>query len=237
MGQETKYFTFPVELLRGAFANIAGVCFDAINYAVYVRCKDYDETPDDAFKFFGISGNTNAAFTRGEVLYNSFVRPVLVSVNKAIVFDFMENLKTDFEIAVFCAFCGLRSIIGTKPYVKTNNGLLIARMFGYATAKEFEALGQKPKYYQDFFCVKDLTKLKERLRYQLTEKIITKELVLSWGLKCYSNRSKGFYASFKLEFEELVVYAEMGRKSNLLRQQQQEQRQVAERIRQQVRGK
>jgi hypothetical protein len=234
---KVRYFSFPVELLKGAFTNIAGVCSDAIDYAVYGRCKDYDETPEEVFKFFGITGNTNAVFTRGEELYNSFDRPVLVSVNRAIVFDFMENPKTDFEVAIFCAFCGLRSIIGKKPFVKTNNGLLIARMFGYATAKEFEALRQKPNYYKEFFWVKDKGKLKEKIRYQLTEKIIKNELALKWGLRYYSNRSKGFYASFKLDFEELVFHAEKSRKSNLLKQQQKEQRQIIERVRKYIGGK
>lgn len=228
---KVRYFSFPVELLKGAFTNIAGVCSDAIDYAVYVRCKDYDETPEEVFKFFGITGNTNAVFARGEELYNSFDRPVLVSVNRAIVFDFMENPKTDFEVAIFCAFCGLRSIIGKKPFVKTNNGLLIARIFGYATAKEFEALRHKPAYYKDYFSTT------QKVRYQLTEKIIKRELSLSWGLKYYSNHSKGFYVSFSLEFESLVLHAEHSRKSSLLKQQQEEQKRVIEQVKKQVRGK
>ncbi len=231
MGQDTRFFTFPVELLRGAFTNIAGVCSDAINYAVYSYCNAKDKTPDEAFEFFGISGNSDAAFTRGEVLYNSFDRPVLVSVNKDVIFDFYKNPKTDFEIAVFCAFCGLRSIIGRKPFAKTNNGLLLARMFGYATAKEFEALRHKPAYYKDYFSTT------QKVRYQLTEKIIKRELSLSWGLKYYSNHSKGFYVSFSLEFESLVLHAEHSRKSSLLKQQQEEQKRVIEQVKKQVRGK
>lgn len=228
MGKETRFFTFPVELLQKAFENIAGVCSDAVDYAVYVRCEDYDETPEEAFVYFGISGKPNASFDRGEEVFDSCDCPVLVSVNKAIIFDFMKNRKTDFEIAVFCAFCGLRSIIGTKPYAKTNNSHLLARMFGCRSIAEFEAL---EPYYIDNFCTA------QQIRYQLTEKIIKNELVLKWGLKYYSNQSKGFYVSFKLGFDALVLHAEKSRKSNQLRQQQAEQRQIIEQIKKQVRGR
>ncbi|MCA0229825.1 MAG: hypothetical protein LCH91_05135 [Bacteroidetes bacterium] len=229
-----RFFTFPVELLRGAFTNIAGVCSDAFAYAVYVRCKTYGETPLRGVLYFRIAYDATEAkgvYVRGRELYDSFTRPVLVSVNKAIVFNFMGNPKTDFEIAVFCAFCGLRSIIGTKPYVKTNNGLLLARMFGYASVKEFEALKEKHSYYLDNFSTA------QKIRYQLTKKIIRNELVLTWGLKYYSSQSKGFYASFKLGLDALVLYAKKSRKSTKLKQQQQEEKQIVERIERQLRGK
>lgn len=231
MGKETRFFTFPVELLQKAFENIAGVCFDALAYAVYVRCEDYNETPEEAFVYFGFSTDNDLperCYNRGQILYDRFDDPVLVSVNKEIILDFWDNRKTDFEIAVFCAFCGLRSIIGTKPYAKTNNSHLLARMFGCRSIAEFEAL---EPYYIDNFCTA------QQIRYQLTEKIIKNELVLKWGLKYYSNQSKGFYVSFKLGFDALVLHAEKSRKSNQLRQQQAEQRQIIEQIKKQVRGR
>ena len=231
MREEVRYFTFPIELLRDAFFNIGDVCFGAIAYAVYARSQQYQEgSPEEAFKFFGISGDVGVIFKRGQELYGGFTKPVLVSVRKDIVFDFCLNRKTDFEIAVFCAYCGIRSVIGVKAYVKTNNGLLIARMFGYATAKEFEALNPKPRYYQDFF------RNKRTIAYQLNKKIIQNELEFGWGLKYYSNHLRGFYVSFALEFEELVLHAEKERKSTLLEQQQQAKRQVVVRVRRQLRG-
>jgi len=230
MGKETRFFTFPVELLRGAFTDKKGICSKAIYYALFVRCKDYDESPAEAFEFFGINGNHDAAIKQGREIYESIRNPPLTSVNTNIILDFLHNPKTDFEIAVFCAFCGLRSINGTKTFVKTNNGLLMARMFGYRSAEEFKTLKQKPAYYKAHFS----TAQKER--YQLTEKIIKSELSLFWGLKYYSIQSKGFYASFSLEFDSLVLHAEKSRKSTLLRQQQEEQKRVIEQIKKQVRG-
>lgn len=237
MREEGSYFTFPLELLRRAFilkvkgnklSGIEWLCEDAINYTIYVRCKDYDKTPDEVFKYFRITGNPNAAFERGKQLYDSFTRPVLISVHKSIIFDFFKNPKTDFEIAVFCAFCGLRSIIGGKSYVKTNNGLLMARMFGYATAGEFEKLEIKPTYYNLHFLTK------QKVRYQLTERIIRNELSLYWGLKYYSSQSKGFFISFTLDFEDLVTCVEKKRKSTILKLQQQEQKKIIERVKRRV---
>ncbi|HAO50554.1 MAG TPA: hypothetical protein DCR35_15380 [Runella sp.] len=228
-----------MEILRGAFlpkvaGNMTGIyraCNDAVNYAVFIRCKDYDETPEEAFGFFGIRGDAGATFERGQQLFNSFGTSALVSVNRNTLFDFMGSPKTDFEIAVFCAFCGLRSIIGTKPYAKSNNGLLMARMFGYTTAKEFEVLDNKPTYFSLYFSTK------QKVRYQLTEKIIKGELSLYWGLKYYSSQFKGFYVSFTMEFEALVLHAERIRKSTILKQQKEEQRRVVERVKKQVMGK
>jgi hypothetical protein len=226
-----RYVTLPVELLRGAFTDIKSVCYDALVYAVYLRCKDSAKTPGEALEYFRISGNVNVIFNHGKELYDSFDRPPLTSVTVGIIWDFYKNPKTDFEIAVFCAFCGIRSIVGTKPFVKTNNGLLTARMFGFRSLEDFEALREKPPYYVAYFSTA------QKVRYQLTEKIIKNELSLNWGLKYYSNQSKGFYVSFKMEFNALVLHAEKSRKATLLRQQQEEQKRVIEQIKKQVRGK
>jgi len=231
MGEHTRFFTFPVELLRGAFTDIEGVCSKAISYAVFVRCKDYEESPEEAFGYFGINGNSHATVMQGKEVYESLYNPPLTSINKDIIFDFYKNPKSDFDKAVFCAFCGLRSIIGTKSYVKTNNGLLMARMFGYRLAAEFTAVKQKPAYYKSHFSTA------QKIRYQLTEKIIKRELSLSWGLKYYSNQSKGFYVSFSMDFESLVTHAEKSRKSTLLKQKEEAQKQIIERVRKQIRGK
>lgn len=53
-------------------------------------------------------------------------------VSKNLLFDFRDNDKTEAEIMRFAAFIGIRSILCTKPYAKTNKGLILARMFGYS---------------------------------------------------------------------------------------------------------
>ena len=237
---DVRFFTFPVELLQKAFTDIEGVCNDAIEYAVYVRCKDYDETPDDALRFFGIpiEGDVDEYFKNSKKLYDRFKRPVLVSVNKETILDFWNNPKTEFEIAVFCAFCGIRSIIGTKDWFKTTNGLLIARMFGCRSESEFKELEKKPPYYVAHFSTD------QQIRSQLTEKIIRKELAIpkrGWHLRYFGGNKeihvRGFYVSFKVGVEVLILHAASNRKSTLLRQQQQEQKQIIESVMRQIQGK
>lgn len=224
MGQSTRFFTFPVEVLQGAFTNIKAVCNDAINYAIFVRCNDYDESPDEAFDFFGITGNPDLSAKEGQELYDSFDNPPLVSVNKAIIFDFLKNSKTDFEISVFCCFCGLRSIIGTKAYVKTTNEFLLARMFGFRSIEELKKYNSESEYFQKHFSTT------QKIRYQLTEKIIRNELEADWGLKYYSNQSRGFFASFQLDFERLVLIAEKSRKSFKQKERQATTKKVVEKV-------
>ncbi len=104
---KARFFTFPVELLRGAFTNTREFCKQAVHYAIFVRCNEYNESPKEAFEFFGIHGNHDAAIKEGRELYESICNPPLTSVNDGIIWDFYRNPKTDFEIAVFCTFCGV----------------------------------------------------------------------------------------------------------------------------------
>lgn len=206
---EHRYFTFPVELLRGAFSDIEGVCSDIISYAVYITSLQLN-SGSMAMEFYGLPKQRDAydkIAERGRVLHDSFHRPALASVKTDIVFEFRDNQKTEFEIAVFTCFCGLRSIIGTKPCVKTNNAYLIARMFGFKSVEEFEQCEPKPPYYQKHFSTA------QSIRYQLTEKIINNELEPAWGLAYYSSHMRGFYASFDIGIKKLAKYAKDNRKS------------------------
>lgn len=225
-----RYFTFPIALLQGAFTDMGAVCNKAVNYAVYVRCEDYQETPAEAFNFFGISGDPENSHKDGEILHDSLDRPPLVSVHKDIVFDFYKNPKTDFERLVFCAFCAVRSIIGKGQFAKSNNQLLIARMFGFRNFKELEATKHQPLHYQSCFSTP------QKVRYHLNEKIIARELCLHWGLKYYSNRTRGFYVSFIMSFEELVIEGERRRKSTLIGQKKQQEKAIVERVKHQMKN-
>lgn len=211
---EHRYFTFPVELLRGAFTDIEGVCSDIISYAVYITSLQLN-SGSMAMEFYGLPKQKDVydkIVNRGRILRDSFHRPPLTSVKTDIIFEFRDNQKTEFEIAVFTCFCGLRSIIGTKPCVKTNNAYLIARMFGFKSVEEFERCEPKPPYYQNYFSTA------QSIRYQLTEKIIEKELELEWGLAYYSSHMRGFYASFDIGIKKLAKYADKNRKSVRLKQ-------------------
>ena len=215
---ETRFMTFPVALLKDAFVDIRKVCNNAMDYTIYakaVKYTIYSETIDgmqDALDFYGLSlgenGNIDKLYERCETLHNSFdgSSSPMVSVNVETLYHFREQPKTEFEIAVFCAFCAVRSIIGIDPYKKITNDFVIARMFGYKSVEEFENLKTKPDYWQKFFSTE------QKIRYHLTNKIIVGELESNWGLKYYSSRNRGFWVSFKLGLEVLVTEAEKRKK-------------------------
>ena len=212
-----KYLTFPVELLQKAFTDVKGVCSKAIDYGIYLVSRGYAhetnelEAMQQALDFLGItSTDVKLLHKHGKILYDSFNSPPLVSVNKDISFDYYKNDKTEFDVAVFCAFCGLRSILGRNAYSKSNRSFMIARMFGYRSQKEFEALPQKPPYYVSKFSTKNLQD------YHLTERIIRNELEIGWGLKYYASNIRGFYFSFKCDIGQLAIYAKSSSKKEVI---------------------
>ena len=204
---ETRFMTFPVALLKDAFTDIKKVCNNAMKYAIYSKAQSVGVA--ESFKFFGVSyakaENYESAYQSGKVLYDSFEGSAspMVSVNKDILFQFIQQPKTEFEIAVFCAFCAVRSIIGKKQYAKTNNNFVLARLLGYRSFDEFEISGGADSaYYQKYFSTD------KKLRNNLTDKIIKYSLVLGWGLNYYSGRNRGFYISFELPAKDLKLLAE-----------------------------
>ncbi len=56
-------------------------------------------------------------------------------VTTSVIFDYYKNEKSEFDLMQFAAHAALVSIIGEKPYCKTNKGMILARMFGYASQK------------------------------------------------------------------------------------------------------
>jgi hypothetical protein len=168
----------------------------------------------DAIDFFGlsISDDLRTNIANYNLQFNSSW--AMVSINKDIVIDFVKNIggKSDFDIAVFLAYCGLRSILGNKTYTKTNNEHLMARMAGYNTYDDYKKSGARIDYFETNFSTV------QKIRYQLTQKIIEKELMLKWGLKYYSSNSRGFYFGFNIEFRDLVRGVELSKKTIKVKQ-------------------
>lgn len=186
-----KYMAFPIEFLKDAFTDISGVCFKGLRYACYVKYSEIEDI-EELGSFFGFT-LTPYTLDYGKKLFEMYGKNhPMVSVNVEILFDFAKNPKTEFEILVFLAYCGIKSIIGKKQYTKTNNGLLLARMFGY---NEEKYLDRSNPIFQRYFSTEN------KIEYRLTEKIIKKELVLNWNLKYFGGKKdvitfRGFYVSF-----------------------------------------
>jgi hypothetical protein len=200
---ETIYFNFPISILEGAFDDIKKVCDNIMDYAIYkhsLKLQGSDKKKmKDAASFFNLTlGNVEKSLTNGENLYSTRPTQIMASVNTDIVFDYYKEFKTEFEIACFCAYCSIKSIVGKQTYCKTNKDFIIYRMFGLSdNDKE-----RKSKYSNRYHIDKILFELQE-----------------NWGLNLYSHHIRGFYLSFTKELSELAVSAEGKkievRKSNL----------------------
>jgi len=178
-----------------------------MNYAGYAHTLILEFGTDEkkmeeAGSYFGISwGNTKRCFQFGETLYNSFPKNSPMSgINKNVCFDFYMNHKSFDEIAVLLAFLAIKSIIGVKPYCKTINEYLIARMAGYASIEDVPH--PLPEPLAQYITRRKLDKIK-------------KELQLNWSVNIYSRYTRGFYVSIdnKFDLNQLVFEAEKRRKS------------------------
>jgi|GEM_PF-865988 len=285
------YVNFPISLLRDAFKNITGTVDTIFGYAVYKHSKTLEYGDElarmkAAADFFNISfGNINREIKSAKDLQTNplyDLKTPNASINISILWDFYKNKKTEFEIACLCAFCAIRSVLGSKEYVKSNKGMIIARMFGSSKGEpkieypdEFKSLTDAVSYLDKAYgrytnagalsnayksgALKaernsknntvsyiiqrkdidewhfkndnefslsrdddDVLKEKYSKRYHI-DAVLT-ELQLNWGLKLYSDHSRGFYLSFIKSLEDLATINILAKKttksSELIKQKQ-----------------
>jgi hypothetical protein len=126
--------------------------------------------------------------------------PPMVGININLFWDFYNNTKTEFEKASLLGFLGIKSILGNKPYCKITLKYWLSRMAGYPNIPDqvFLKLPKELKKYEK--------------RYQYTK--LKNELQHNWNLIEYGLYTRGFYVSFVLSQEELILKAEQNRKSN-----------------------
>ena len=207
MKKEIIYLNFPISILRDAFCDIKKVLHDVVWYAIYKQSRYYGDSIGAAAVFFRIPlVCEETAKTQGEILHilHSGKMPS-VSLDKQKLLEFYTQEKSEFEIACLCAFCAIKSIIGSKDYVFTNKALIIARMFGFA----------KPEDFNDTDHLQEL-KAKYSQRYHIDR--VIKKLELEWGLRKYGNNNRGFYLSFSEKHESLAKICENNKLKNKLSQ-------------------
>lgn len=82
----------------------------------------------------------NAMAKKAKEIHNSVKKGTpFASVRLKMLWNYYDNPKKEADIAYFCAFCAIKSILGDKGYTKTNKNLIIARMFGLVDIKSEEA--------------------------------------------------------------------------------------------------
>lgn len=138
---------FPVSFLNGAFKDIRGVISNIMDYAAYKHSQNLSVGTDlermkSAASFFSISfNNIEQSMKNAKALMRTEdIKAPNVSINMDILWNYYNKPKNEFEIACFCAFCAIKSIIGNKEYAKTNKSLIIERMFGLSAYPKDESI-------------------------------------------------------------------------------------------------
>ncbi len=200
---ETRYLLFPIELLQEI--DIRRVCSNAFTYGIYRKALDFLERNEttvapkhiqQAMEYFNLTvNNLQNRVNNGKELHDTFsVSNPMVSINTSLLLQFCNEEKTDFEILTFRAYCAIRSILGVKPCCKVKNDYLLARMYGFRKVDEYQ--------------VRNTLTLN---RYQLDK--IKLELQKNWGLIYYSRQTRGFYVSFTIALETLILHVERNRET------------------------
>jgi hypothetical protein len=225
---EQKYFNFPIQLLQGFLINEAyckQCLHNILHYGIYHRARSLEsgEIGDrikTAADFLSVGNITIKTIKqRGEELMNSIPeRPPMVGIGTKIFWDFRNNKKSDFEKVCLLAFLALKSINRSQPYGKADNNFLFARMAGFPVRF-------KSKDWQ-----KELPeKLQEYTTRWKTTKII-EELELNWGLVYYAHYTRGFYFSFSMTLDDLVLQVEKRRKSKRQKDLKMKKKEARERV-------
>ena len=103
-------------------------------------------------------------------------------VTTSVIFDYYKNEKSEFDLMQFAAHAALVSIIGEKPYCKTNKAMILARMFGYASPKAVP--DPLPAHIAPLY-------KKYQNRYHM-DKLLNK-LKLAWYWLFYAYHTRGLY--------------------------------------------
>lgn len=218
---EVRYLLFPIELLQES--EIKKVCDKALDYGIYRKALDFivegeikvmPKHIEQSLKYFGLTGgNLPNMAKNGKVLFDTFNHNnPMVSISKDILMQYYKEDKTDFEVLTFRAYCAIRSILTTKPYAKTTNDYLMARMYGFRS-------------------VADSKQSENQVlpRYQLDK--IKLELQKDWYLIYYSNLGiRGFYLSLKLSLEKIIEIAELSRESTKAKKLKQDKKDAYQKV-------
>lgn len=202
MANDEKYFNAPIQLYAGFILNTNEVLTNVANYACFAYAIKTSCSFKDAAIFFGIRfGNSKQSEIDGKKLYDSIpVNSPTAGIGLKMYRQFQSEGKTDFEKVCLLAFLAIKSILQTKPYCKITNNYLWARMDGKPTAVKdvWQLSNQMVKYANEYQTVK-----------------IKNELRNNWGLVTYSRYTRGFYVSFSMSLQSLVLQAERKRKSTI----------------------
>ena len=164
----------------------------------------------EALKSLGIKGNINSNFERAKEIEKKVQKnEPMPMISKSHLFNYRDNEKSEFDLAQFSAYIAIRSILGVKPYCKTNKKHIVSRMFGYASHKHLPNKMNKVN--------KDLLN-KYSNRYHIDK--VLQALELNWNVITYSRNMRGLYVAIgnKITIENLVMTAETNKRKTQIKE-------------------
>lgn len=202
--KDQKYFNFPVELLNTLTTDHQKALNNILYYSLYEHGQRLEhgsglERIKASAKYYNVNLNDVVfAMRSGEALFNSIpYGGPKTGINKDMFWDYYGSDRPETDLICLTAFLAIKSIIHTKPYCKVTNNYWLSRMAGLrGSVEDYKDLPPEIAKYANEYQTK---KLKASLR--------------EWGLVTYSRYTRGFYASFKLNIQDLVLEAEKRRKS------------------------
>ena len=202
MSKNDYYLSFPVQLLREEDIKVIAdkaIDYGIIDYMVRNELEGIDGFNEACECTEITGGNYDGTRKVYDELNNSIDKVVYVSIKKGMLFEFMKVPKTDFEIDVFRAFIGVKSIIGSKSVQLLTNDYLVARLSGFNSIKD--ALDKPTDKFKNYY----------QKKYQIDK--LKNALEQGYKMERYGTHTRGFYVSFKMAFKTLVKYVETTKKS------------------------
>lgn len=121
MDKKAEYMNFPITILQEAFKNIRETVDNIMDYATYkhslgLEFGNENQRMKEAAHFFNIKfGNIERAIQKAKKIHNSVKKGTpFASVRLKMLWDYYNNPKKEADIAYFCAFCAIKSILGKK---------------------------------------------------------------------------------------------------------------------------
>ncbi len=155
-----------------------------------------------AFNSLNIKGNIENNLKVGKEIQRRIPeKEPMPMLSTKLVFDYRDNDKSEFEIAQLLAYMAIKSILGERPYFKTNKKLILSRMFGFANHSK--TVGYETELFKKY-----------ATRYHIDR--VLRELELSWHVKTYSDHMRGFFVSVgeKVCLNTLASVAEDSKRKN-----------------------
>jgi hypothetical protein len=182
-----------------------------------------------AFSFLGIIGNFDTCLKRGKEIERTTPKgEPYPSINIKRIFEFLEQEKTEFDLMQFACYIAIRSILGKKPYCRTNKEMILCRAFGYNSVKHLPAT-MNP-------VIKELFD-KYKKRHHIER--ILQSLKLSWNILIYGRNVHGLYIGLKnlkknITLANMISYAETKKKKNQIAELKKQENEAREKALQQL---